>query len=91
MSLELEKRNSVSQARYSRSNMMHCDDTLIQAKRIKQIKFVLNERMKEEFKHRLDVIAGREIVNILETKRGAIYMMPPKLSKSEATEIHKLH
>lgn len=65
-------------------------DAKLEAKRIKQIKFVLKQRMKPELHKRLDLIAGREVVNVLETKQGAIYMLPEKLSVSGRNEVHTL-
>ncbi len=67
------------------------EDVQKENKRKEQIKFVLKERMKPEFHKRIDLISGRELVNVLETKQGAIYMLPEKLSVSGRTEIHRLN
>jgi hypothetical protein len=67
------------------------DKVQLQAKRIKQIKFILTQRMKEDLMKRVDTIAERQLINLLEIKSGkAVYMMPSQLSKSESTEIHNL-
>lgn len=65
------------------------------AKRIKQIKFILEQRMNADLlevnRKRLDVIAGRQLVNVLETKKGALYVMPRHISSSDSFETHVLH
>lgn len=64
-------------------------------KRIKQIKFILQERMRPDLLQinlkRLDVIAGRQLVNVMETKKGAVYMLPRNFSVSDTFETHTLH
>lgn len=67
------------------------DNPQLEQKRIKQIKFVLKERMKPEFMKRLDIISGRQLKNVLETKKGALYMLPEVLAASGKNEVHNLN
>ncbi len=81
----------MSMGKYGQSKMTACDDAKLQAKRINQIKFILKQRLKDDYIKKVDIIAGRQLVNILETKQGAIYCLPAHMSKSDSLEMHKLH
>lgn len=56
-------------------------------KRLNQLKFILVERLRPEFLPRVDIIAERELQNVLETKQGAVYIIPEKLSSSGRNEV----
>lgn len=62
----------------------------LQEKRINQLEFILRERVKPSYLSEVPKLAKSEVVNVLETKRGGVYMIPSNYSKSGRFEVVKL-